>query len=102
MDKKGAQLALQHRILEAMYAWELDLFGEELNEKNKWGLGSGRDAISLYLATKHGWTIGHCQSLSCGLLRIALADEMKSWKRPSYLDELFDPFLAVVKQSRAA
>jgi len=99
MDKKKANFILRRKILDVVYAWEIEIFGEELNEKNKWKLKSGRDAISLYLVNKHGWTIEHCQSLSDEVLRITLADEMKSWKRPRYFDELYSPYFSILNKS---
>lgn len=102
MDKKMANLALRHRIMDAVFLWELDVFGEDLRAKNKWKVNSGRDAISLYLVNKHGWTMEHCRSLSDELLKIILADEMKFWKRPNYFDELYSPFFALLNDNRAS
>ena len=48
MDKKSASLALNFRLFDAIHAWELDVYGEMLKEKNKWKVKTGRQAIAVF------------------------------------------------------
>jgi hypothetical protein len=98
MDKKSAHLALHLQLYKAISSWELDIYSEELKEKNKWPVKNGRDAISLYLVKKHGWTIEHCRSLSDEVLRLTLADELNSWKPPKQFSELLEPISEFLKK----
>lgn len=55
-----------------------------MSEKNKWGVDA-RDAVSLYLAKKYGWTIDHCHSLSFENLELVLCEELKAFGIPKHL-----------------
>ncbi|MGA2751746.1 MAG: hypothetical protein ABSG59_23520 [Verrucomicrobiota bacterium] len=84
MTKQIAAHTLATTLIEAAQAWRIEVFAEDLNKKNQWGLDAGA-ALSLYLAKKHNWTIPHCRSLSFQDLSVALREEMRAFQFPKHL-----------------
>jgi hypothetical protein len=102
MDKKLYAARLKVALLGACndtnFHVYLETFGAKLIEQNKWNIVSQREAISLYLAKKHGWTIHYCRDLSDHDLRLILSDEIVGWKVPSDLELVFDPVWKAVEK----
>lgn len=72
---------LQHTIAEMNYL--LECFGDYLAQENDYPKGiDGFDAVYLYLANKHHWTIEQCRSMSKEDIRLVLSEEMKGWTVP--------------------
>jgi hypothetical protein len=89
MDKDIAALNLSIKMLKLPRSLTIDLLGEDLAEKHKWRL-EPREAISLYLVKKYGWTIEHCNAMSDDNIEIALCDELRTFPRPKKLAPVYE------------
>jgi hypothetical protein len=106
MNKRSAAYALHARIFEAIFSWELDIYADALGEKKEWdtkkcGREHGREPLVIFLVQKYGWTVDYCRSLNDDDLRLALADELKSWKIPKSLHDLERPYIDALKDNPA-
>ena len=96
MDKERAKSRLQINVMNAIQAWYLDIFDEELNRKNKWGFSKAREAIVFHLVKKFGWTIDYCRALKDDDLYLVLREEMRGWKISGEVEKIrgeLDSFL---------
>lgn len=96
-DQQHAKNLLAIKLAEAGEAWTLLMFGSQLISKNKWEV-SEREALSVYLAKKYGWTIEHCQALSYENLALALKEEMAGWKLPKHLTRVCAPLREAIEK----
>jgi len=90
MTKDQAKMKLQSRVIAAIREWNLDIFGDVLNQKEKLECDDPRDAIAFYLVKKHGWTLDYCRRLNHEDLEVLLGAEMKEWKMPTEIFEIHD------------
>jgi len=106
MDKKTAAYLLHRRLYEAYAAWDLDIYAEMLEDKHGWNVESGREkgreALVIFLVQKYRWTVEYCRSLNDADLRLALADELKDWKKPKELDSIEKAFSDAFEQNPAS
>lgn len=97
MTKKDASMFLAGALLGAELACTINIYGEDLKEKNGWNVSNGRDAITVYLVNKHGWTVEHARSLSYESLKFALTEELKSFAPPEVYHGVSDQLHAFVQ-----
>ena len=98
MTKQDANWLLSSLLLKTCGAWRVNVYGAVLKEKNGWKVEDGREAITVYLINKHGWTIEHCRLLSDETLKVVLADELKSFKSPHETGHTCDQLFDLVKK----
>jgi len=98
MDKEHAKSRLQINVMHAVQAWYLDIFGEELNQKNNWGFSNAREAIAFHLVKKFGWTIDYCHNLKDDDLHVLLREDMRGWKIPNEIAKIAEELDSFLKR----
>ena len=101
MNKELYSAKLQVAILDACnktnFGVFIEFFGSGLIKKNKWNVSSERDAVSLYLVKKYGWTLDYCEKLETGDMQLILTEEISGWKVPTDLESVFEPVWIAAK-----
>lgn len=63
--------------------FSLEVFGNQLAEREGYRENKGLEAIRFYLMGKHGWLPMHVNSMSLDDLRFAMSEEMSGWTLPA-------------------
>jgi hypothetical protein len=70
------------REIEATIAYDLDVFGDHLAEREGYKVHDGIDALHFYLIQKHHWLPSQARALNLDDLRFLFAEEMSGWDTP--------------------
>lgn len=82
-DESEYMVVAKKYAVEAKLAMMLELYGEQLAEKEGWRDLSGMEAIHLYVMNKHHWPLEQIRTMSTNHLRDVLAVEMQGWTLPA-------------------
>ena len=76
--------AIGWRLREATAAldWHLELFGNDLAEREGYAGLRGMEAITLYLVKTYRWTPATIEAMSGDHLRLVLSQELAGWTMP--------------------
>jgi len=78
------QYAMVRRIhaARAELAYQLEVFGDEIADREDYRGLVGMDAIRLYLMNKHHWLPEQMRSMQPEDYRLLLTEEMRGWEMP--------------------
>lgn len=91
-DREALESVVRHLTLQLHDSLWLEMFGDELAEREKYRSICGMDAVHLYLVRKFSWTLCQVRAMSCKDLLLILQEEMENWKPPKDLGSLFPEF----------
>jgi len=81
-DKTFDEARRDLHYIQAGLNYMLELFGDELANRNEYKKHSGMDAVYFYLSNKYSWPPAMVRGMSYDDLNFMLAEEMEGWSIP--------------------